>query len=55
MDKSYIWFEEKNERINGFSIGYIMNTDLGIKKAFKEKVTKCTKTTFGAMTQQHIS
>ena len=53
--KSYIWLEERNERINEFSIGYMNNPNLSIKKYFKEKVTKCMKTTFGGMTQQYIS
>ena len=47
MDKSYIWFEEKNQCINEFSIGYMMNPNLSINKAFKEQVTKCMKTKFG--------
>ena len=55
MAKSYIWPEEINERINEFSIGYMINPNLSINKAFKEKVTKCMKTKFGANTQQHIS
>ena len=53
--KSYIWHEETNERIDEFSIGYMMNPNLSINKASKEQLTKCMKTTFGAMTQQHIS
>ena len=54
MDKSYIWLEETNQRINEFSIGYMMNPNLGINKSFKEQVKICMKTEFGAMTQQHI-
>ena len=54
MDKSYIWIEETNQRINEFSIGYMMNPNLGINKSFKEQVKICMKTAFGAMTQQHI-
>ena len=38
--KSYIFFEETNERMNDFSIGYTMNPNLCIKKAFKEQLTK---------------
>ena len=49
MAKSYIWLEEKNERINEFSIGYTMNPNFIINKYFIEQVTKCTKNTFGAM------
>ena len=55
MAKRYIWLEETNQRINEFSIGYMMNPDLSINKAFKEQVKICMKTTFGTMTQQHIS
>ena len=32
-----------------------MNTNLVIKKAFKEQVKICMKTTFATNTQQHIS
>ena len=55
MAKSYIWLEEKNQRINEFSIGYMMNPNLSINKAFKDQVKICIKITFGTMTQQHIS
>ena len=55
MAKTYIWIEEKNQRINEFSIGYAMNPDLSINKAFKEQVKICMKTAFGTMTQQNIS
>ena len=34
MAKSYIWIEEINQRINEFSIGYMMNPDLDTNKAF---------------------
>ena len=54
MAKRYIWLEEK-KHTNDFSIGYMINPDFNINKAFKEKVTKCMKTTFGAITQPHIS
>ena len=55
MTKSYIWIEETNQSINELSIGYMMNTNLSINKAFKEQVRIFIKTTFGTMTQQHIS
>ena len=45
-DKGYIWLEETNQRINDFSIGYIMNPNLSIKKTFKEQVKVYLKTTF---------
>ena len=46
MDKSYIWLQETNQRINEFSIGYIMNPNLSINKSFKEQVKVCLKITF---------
>ena len=38
MSKSYICLEEKNQRINEFSIGYTTNTNFHRNKAFKEQV-----------------
>ena len=55
MAKRYIWLEEKNQRINEFYIGYMMNPNLSINRDFNEQVKICTKTTFGTTTQQHIS
>ena len=34
MAKRYIWIEETNQRINEFSIGYVMNPNLHKKKVF---------------------
>ena len=53
MAKSYIWLEEYNQLITDFSIRNMTNPNLSINKAFKEQVTKCMKTEFVAMTQQH--
>ena len=55
MANIYIWLEKTNQRINEFSIGYMMNPNLITNKAFKEQVKICMKPTFVAMTQQHIS
>ena len=55
MSKIYVWLEEKNQRINDFYIGYMMNTNLSIDKDFKEQVKIRLKNTFGTMTQQYIS
>ena len=33
----------------------MINPTLNINKLFKEQVTRCKKTTFGAITQPHIS
>ena len=44
MAKSYIWLEEKNQRINEFSIGYMMNPNLNMNKSFREQVKVCLKT-----------
>ena len=56
----YTWLKSlfglnKKERIIEFSIGYMINPTLNIKKPFKWKVTKCMKTTFGAITQPNSS
>ena len=55
MAKIYIWIEETKESINEFSIGYMINPTFNINKAFKYQVSKCMKSTFGAITQPHIS
>ena len=55
MAKSCIWLEETKERINDFSIRYMIHTNFNINKSFKEQVTKCMKTTFFTITQPHIS
>ena len=44
ISKSYIWLEEKNQRINELYIGYTMNPNLHINKVFKEQVKECLKT-----------
>ena len=44
MANSYIWLEETNQRINEFSIGYIMNPNLNTNKAFRDQVKVCFKT-----------
>ena len=54
MAKSYIWFEETNQRINEFSIGYTMNPNLHKNKSFREQVKGCLKNTFGPYTNIHI-
>ena len=43
MSKSYIWIEETNQRINEFSIGYMMNPNLNTNRAFREQVKVCLK------------
>ena len=55
MSKSYIWLEETKEQIGEFSIVYMINQSLNMNKSFKNQVTKCMKSTFGAITQPHIS
>ena len=55
MAKSYIWLEETNQVINEFSIGYMMNPNLIIKKAFREQVKVFMKNTFSTSTMTHIS
>ena len=53
--KSYIWLEETNQRINEFSIGYMMYTYFNMNKAFRQQVKVYMKTTFSASTMTHIS
>ena len=55
MDKSYIWIEEKNPRINEFSIGYTMKFFLIMNKVFREQLKVCTRNTFSTSTMTHIS
>ena len=52
--KSYIWIEEKNQHINEFSIGYMMNPNLHKNKSFREQVKVSLKNTFGPPTNTHI-
>ena len=35
MAESFIWVEEKKERINKFLIGYMINPTLNMNKSFK--------------------
>ena len=46
MAKNYICLEATNQRINEFSIGYTMNPNLNINKAFREQVKVCLKILF---------
>ena len=55
MSKSYIWIEETNQRINAFSLGYMMSPTLFKNIAFKEQVKVCFKNTFGPDTTSHIN
>ena len=55
MDKSYIWFEETNQRINELSIGYMMNPNLNMNKVFREQVKVCMKTIFSTSNMTQIS
>ena len=55
ISKSYIWLEETNQRINEFSIGYMMNPTLYSNRAFKDQLKLCLKHTFGPDTNPHIS
>ena len=53
MANSFIYPEKKF--INEFSIGCMINPKFNINKSFKEKVNKCMNTTFGEITQPHIT
>ena len=54
MDKSFIFINETKQRINKFTIGYIINPNFSMNKVFREQVEKCINTTFGPITQPHI-
>ena len=55
MSKSYICHEDTNQRINEFSIGYMMNPTLYGNRAFKDQVKLFFKHTFGPYTNSHIN
>ena len=55
MSKSYIWLEETNQRIDEFSIGYMMNPNLNRNRSFKDQVKVCLKKKFGPDTNTHIA
>ena len=50
MAKGYILLEEKNQLINEFTIGYIINPNLSMNTFFREQVKVCMKTTFSTST-----
>ena len=51
--KSFIWIEETNQRINEFSIVYMMNPNLNTKKAFREQVKVQSRKYFSNMVLDH--
>ena len=55
MSKSYIWIEETNQRINEFSIGYMMNQTFNRNIYFIDQVKICFKNTFGPDTNTDIA
>ena len=55
MSKSYIWLEKINQRINEFSIGYMINPTLYRNRDFKDQVKVCFKHIFGPDTISHIN
>ena len=54
MDKNFIWLNETKERINYFTIGYMINPGLYVNKTFEEQVEKCMNNKFGEITQPFI-
>ena len=54
MSKSYIWLEEKNQRIDEFSIGYMMSQNLNRNRAFRYQVKVCLKNKNFPDTNIHI-
>ena len=55
MSIIYIWIEEKNQRINEFSFGCMMNPTLYKNKDFKEQVKVRFRNTFSSDTNSHIN
>ena len=53
--KSYIWLEEKNLRINEFSIGYTMNQNLNMNRVFRDQVKVCVINIFSTSIMTQIS
>ena len=43
MAKRFIWINETKEYVKDFQIGYIMNPNLNINKAFREQVEEYMK------------
>ena len=54
MDRCFIWLNEAKQRINEFTIGYMINTCLNVNKAFREQVQNFMYTAFGEITQSFI-
>ena len=52
--KHFIWIEEKNQCINEFEIGCMLNPILRVNKSFRDQVEKCINTTFGGITKSFI-
>ena len=53
-NKSYIWLEETNQRINECYIGYIINPNFYKNNVFREQVKLCLKNTVGPSNNTHI-
>ena len=54
MAKRFIWMNERKQRINEVTIGYMINPGFNVNKTSKEQVKKCMYTTFGENTQPSI-
>ena len=54
MARSFIWIEETKERINEFSIGYMINPKFNFNNPFRKQDHKFTNTTLGEITTPHI-
>ena len=54
MSKRFILLNETKQRIKQFTIGYMINPGLNVKKSFREQVEKCMFTPFGEITQLFI-
>ena len=54
MPKRSIWLNETKQRMNEFTIGYMINIGLNVNKSFREKVERYMYNTFGETTQPFI-
>ena len=54
MSNRNIWIEEKKQRINEFSFGYMFNPTLHATEFFREQVKACLNNKFGQDTNKHI-
>ena len=54
MSKRMVQCYSKNETINQFAIGYMINPSLNCNKVFRIQVGKCLSISFAAMTMETV-